>query len=85
MLIINNVDLNADMPLSMASVYWMVENCPNLTHLGNLRSWKNIDYYNAENSNFYRSESQLSKFKEKIRMSNWDLDLEIENLDFLYD
>ena len=84
MLILNNVDLNADMKLSMSSVHWLVDNCPNLTHLGNLRSWKSIDYYNVESVNFYRSESELSQFKEQIRLNNWDLDLEIENLNFLY-
>ena len=84
MLILNNVDLNADMKLSMSSVHWLVDNCPNLTHLGNLRSWKSIDYYNVESVNFYRSESELSQFKEQIRQNNWDLDLEIENLNFLY-
>ena len=85
MLILNNVDLNDEMNLGMASVFWIVENCQNLTHLGNLRSWKNIDYYNSQNTNFYRSESQLSQFKNKIFQNNWDLDLEIEHLDFLYE
>ena len=85
MLILNNIDLNAEMNLGMDAVFWIVQNCQNLTHLGNLRSWKNIDYYNSENDNFYRSESQLSIFKEKIRQDNWDLDLEIEHLDFLYE
>ena len=84
MLIVDNVDLNADMKLSMSSVHWLVENCPNLTQLGNLRSWKSIDYYNVESANFYRQESELSRFKYHALKNNWDLDLEIENLDLLY-
>ena len=84
MLILDNVDFNTDMKLSMSSVHWMVENCPNLTHLGNLRSWKSIDYYNIENVHFYRQESELSRFKAHALKNNWDLDLEIENLDLLY-
>ena len=84
MLIVDNVDLNADMKLSMSSVHWLVENCPNLTQLGNLRSWKLIDYYNVESANFYRQESELSRFKDHALKNNWDLDLEIENLDLLY-
>ena len=70
--------------LGLHSVYWLIDNSPNLTILGNLRSWRSIDYYNSNSSNFYRSESDLSQLKHKIMAQNWDLDLEMENLDYLY-
>ena len=84
MLIVHNVDSSNEMLLGLQSVIWLIEQSPNLTILGNLRSWRNIDYYNPNSSNFYRSESQLSQLKEKIVTKNWDLDLDMENLDYLY-
>ena len=62
-----------------------MECCPRLTGLGNLRTWRNIDYYNAEDENFYNSDtSELSQLKKKIVKMNWDIDIELENLDYMY-
>ena len=84
MLIIQNVDSSNNMNLGLKSVLWLVDQCANLTILGNLRTWHQIDYYNSESPHFYRSESQLSQLKKQIISRNWDLDLEVENLDYLY-
>ena len=71
--------------LGIETVYSLIENCPRLTTLGNLRTWRNIDYYNPSDANYYKSdESSLGKLKEQSMRSNWDLDLDVENLDFLY-
>ena len=84
MLIIQNVDSANQMGLGIEPVLWLVDQCPNLTVLGNLRTWQQIDYYSPESPHFYRSESQLSQLKAKIVSHNWDLDLDVENLDYLY-
>ena len=69
----------------MDTVYSLVESCPRLTGIGNLRTWKNIDYYNAEDENYYNSDSsELAKFKKKSANMNWDLDIDLENLDYIY-
>ena len=83
MIILHNVD-SVGMNLGLQSVLYLIDHCPNLTILGNLRSWKNIDYYNINSSHFYRAESELSRLKEKITSENWDLDLDVENLNYLY-
>ena len=81
---IDNVELTEPMPLSISSVRWLIDQCPKLTVLGNLRTWSDIDYYDNHSPHFYRSESQLSQLKKEIVANNWDLDLEMENLDQLY-
>ena len=69
----------------MNTVYNLIECCPRLTGLGNLRTWHNIDHYNAGDENFYNSEtSELSQFKKKIAKMNWDIDIDLENLDYMY-
>ena len=84
MVIVDNVDSTNNMFLSMKSVKWMIENAPKLTMLGNLRSWCGIDYFDSNSPYFFKSESELSKLKKEITSKNWDLDLDIENLDHLY-
>ena len=73
------------MRLGMDTVQNLLESCDHLTGLGNLRTWADIDYYNAENRNYFNSESSaLGKLKSNIIARNWDLDLDLETLDFLY-
>ena len=84
MVIFHNVDSTQEMKLSINSVEWLIENAQNLTILGNLRSWRGIDYYDSNSPLFYKSESLLSQLKLKIKSRNWDLDLDCENLDHLY-
>ena len=84
MLILDNVDSTNSMPLSIQSVKWIIEHAPKLIMLGNLRSWCGIDYFDSNSPYFYKSESELSRLKKEIINKNWDVDLDIENLDHLY-
>ena len=84
MVILDNVDSTNNMPLSIQSVKWMVQHAPKLIMLGNLRSWCGIDYFDSNSPYFYKSESELSRLKKEIIDKNWDVDLDIENLDHLY-
>ena len=71
------------MNLGMTSVIFFVDNFPNLTILGNLRTWRSIDYFDPESTNYFRAESDLSRLKTEARKKNWDIDFELENLDFI--
>ena len=84
MIIIDNVEPADPMRLTMDSVRWFLDRCPDLVILGNLRTWAGIDYYDPASPLFYRSESELSKLKAEAVANNWDLDLDAENLDYLY-
>lgn len=64
----------------MESVHFFVDNFPKLTALGNLSSWKYIDYFNPNSGNFYKTESELSQLKRRARKSNWNLDFDVETL-----
>ena len=81
MLIISNTS-DSQMNLGMESVRYFVDHFPNLTVLGNLRTWRLIDYFDSNSVNYFRSESELSQLKERARKKNWDIDFELENLDF---
>ena len=82
MIIISNTS-ETSMDLGMLSVNYFVDRFPNLTILGNLRTWRSIDYFDQNSSNYFRAESELSQLKENARKRNWDIDFELENLDFL--
>ena len=71
------------MNLGMETARYFVEKFPNLTVLGNLRTWRCIDYFDSNSQNYFRSESELSRLKEEAKRRNWDIDFELENLDFL--
>ena len=69
----------------MDTVHTLIESCPRLSGIGNLRTWANIDYYNVDDANYYNSESsEFIKLKKKAAEMNWDLDIDLENLDYLY-
>jgi hypothetical protein len=82
MLIICNTS-DSQMNLGMDTVNYFVDHFPNLTVLGNLRTWRMIDYFDSNSTNYFRSESELSQLKECARKKNWDIDFELENLDFV--
>jgi hypothetical protein len=71
------------MNLGMDTARYFVEKFPNLTVLGNLRTWRSIDYFDSSSQLYFRSESELSRLKEEAKRKNWDIDLELENLDLL--
>ena len=73
------------MKLGINTVLNLLETCPHLTGLGNLRTWGEIDYYNSDHPNYFNSDtSELGQLKKSIIKRNWDLDLDLETLDYLY-
>ena len=83
MLIISNTCDAEVMNLGMESVNYFVENFPNLRILGNVRTWRSVDHFDENSANYFRAESEFARLKGKARKRNWDIDFEIENLDFL--
>lgn len=84
MLIISNTSTQP-MPLGMESVQFIIQNFDRISVLGNLRTWSQIDHFDPNSPLHCKSESQFSKLKQTILQNNWDLDLDLENIDFLYE
>ena len=93
MLIISNTKTNGSNPqdeedgmrLGLEIVDYLLDKCPGISVIGNLKTWAKVDYYDPSNENYYRSkESGLGKLKQQAMDENWDLDLDLENLDFMY-
>ena len=71
--------------LGIDTLNCLIQSCKNLTGIGNLRTWLDIDYYNPTSDSYYSNDrSELGRLRKKIVTNNWDLDLDLENLDFLY-
>ena len=71
--------------LGIDTLNCLIQSCKNLTGVGNLRTWLNIDYYNPTSDSYFSNDrSELGSLKKKVVTNNWDLDLDLENLDFLY-
>ena len=84
MLILSNT-ASEKMEIGMPTLMYIIDNCPKISCIGNLKTWSEIDYYDAQSNFYYKStESELGKLKAKSLASNWDLDLDLENLDFIY-
>ena len=72
------------MNLGMPTVLLFLEKCKNLIGLGDLKTWKKIDFYDPDSEHFFKSESMFSKLKKDAVKKNWEIDFDLENLDFLY-
>ena len=71
--------------LGIDTLNCLIQSCNNLTGIGNLRTWLDIDYYNPTSDSYFSNDrSELGRLKKKVVTNNWDLDLDLENLDFLY-
>ena len=78
-------DDHLNMKLGMETLNSLIDICSRLCCVGNLRTWANIDYYNPQSENYFQSgDSQLGELKRLAVKKNWNLDLESENLDYLY-
>lgn len=83
MLVVKNTS-DKNLSLGLESANNIIKFAPNLVALGDLRSWKGIDYYNEESQFYFKSESEFSKLKREIQTKNWDLDLDVESIDYLW-
>ena len=74
------------MRLGMDTLQYLIDTCPRLCCVGNLKTWAGIDYYDPQSEHYYQSgdQSQLGKLKQTAIKKNWNLDLDSENLDYLY-
>merc|ERR1712126_754920 len=58
MLVLTNTS-HQPMDLGLASVMLCLSQCPRLTVLGDLRTWRKIDYYDPESDFYFKSESMF--------------------------
>ena len=84
MLVLSNTSTEAKMGLDLRAMKSILEACPRLTVLGNLRTWSKIDYFDDESVNYFRSESEFCELKREAVRKNWDIDFDLENIDFLF-
>ena len=85
MLIVSNGDSERNMNLGMRDVKFCIESFPCLTVLGNLKSWALIDYYDPNSQFYFKSESEFCRFKRDCEKRNFDLELQLENINFVYE
>lgn len=72
------------MNLGVDTVEFLLDICPNLIGLGNLKTWGKIDYFDPESEYYMKSESLFIQMKKDALAKNWDIDFDLENCDFLY-
>ena len=72
------------MNLGLPTVFLFLEKCKNLIALGDLKTWKKIDFYDPESEHFFKSESLFSTLKKNATKKNWEIDFDLENVDFMY-
>ena len=73
------------MHLGMPTLLLFLEKCPNLSVLGNLKTWRRIDFYDPDSELYFKSESEFCKLKKLAVKNNWDIDFDMENLDSAYE
>ena len=54
-----------------------------LVGLGDLKTWRKIDYYDPDSNKFFKNDSEFMKLQKHAQESNWEFDFNIENCDFL--
>lgn len=72
------------MNLGLPTVFLFLEKCKNLVALGNLKTWQKIDFFDSESDKFFKTDSLFSTLKKNAVKKNWDIDFDVENLDFIY-
>ena len=81
-LIISNTSAEP-MDLGLDTVLLFLEKCPHLVGLGNLKTWRKIDYFDSESDLHFSNESDYFKLKQKAIRNNWEIDFDLENCDLI--
>ena len=67
--------------LGLDTVHLLLDKCPCLVGLGDLKTWRRIDYYDPDSPMFYKNDSAFMKLRKYAQESNWEIDFDIENCD----
>ena len=81
-LVLSNTALEL-MSLGLDTVNLLLDKCPHLVGLGDLKTWRKIDYYDPDSNKFFKNDSEFMKLQKQAQESNWEFDFNIENCDFL--
>ena len=68
------------MHLGMMTVHLLLEKCPKLVGLGDLKTWRKIDYFDPESDFFYKTDSMFMKLKKEAIERNWEIDFDLETI-----
>ena len=83
MLVLSNTSTEP-MNLGLETLQLFLDCCPGLLAVGDLKTWRKIDFFNPESEMYFKSESEYSRLRRKAVNMNWDIDFDIENLDNVY-
>ncbi len=81
MFVLNNTSVRP-MGLGLDALEELLETADNLSYVGNLRTWSRIDHYDPDSPQYFKCESRLSQLKRVAVEKNWDIDFDIEELEF---
>ncbi len=84
MLVLANTS-DVPMDLGLDSVRDLIRHCPDLGVIANLRTWARIDYFDPASEFYFRTESAFSQLKRDAVSQNWDIEFDLENIDFCYE
>ena len=82
-LVLSNVEIfyeesDATMNLGIDTVSLFLGHCPGLIGIGDLGTWRGIDYFDPDSDGFYNStESEFSLLQREAVQKNWNLDLSL--------
>ena len=79
-LVISNTS-SQPMNLGLDTVMLLLEKCPNIVGLGDLKTWMKIDYFDPDSDLHYNSKSSFVRLREEARAKNWELDLDVDKFD----
>ena len=78
MLVLSNTSSEL-MLLGLRTVHLLLDACPGLVGLGDLKTWRRIDYFDPDSEQFYKTDSAFMKLRKLAQERNWDIDFDIEN------
>ena len=67
------------MHLGMQTVRLFLDKCHNLVGLGDLKTWRKIDYFDPDSDLFCKNDSAFCNLKRDAQKRNWEIDFDIEN------
>ena len=78
MLVLTNTS-SEQMLLGLRTVNRLLDACPGLVGLGDLKTWRRIDYFDPDSEQLYKTDSAFMKLRKLAQERNWDIDFDIEN------
>lgn len=85
MLILANTSSDPMSNMNENCLRYLLQEYKSLSILGSLKTWVGLDYFNPGSDLYFREEADAQQIKKEAKKKNWDIDFDMENLDFLYE